>query len=103
MPRAVRIEPRMQLEAARMRLANRELERIVPGVRRTALLTGQVRRPRLQLRRVQRIRSRTHVQHDGVQDRKSTRLNSSHVKISYAVFCLKKKKKNDTQDIKKVR
>src|SRR5690606_40716264 len=28
---------------------------------------------------------------DGVLDRKSTRLNSSHVKISYAVFCLKKK------------
>src|SRR3989442_11049385 len=28
----------------------------------------------------------------GVQDRKSTRLNSSHVRISYAVFCLKKKK-----------
>src|SRR5690625_6266915 len=28
------------------------------------------------------------------QDRKSTRLNSSHVAISYAVFCLKKKKKN---------
>src|SRR3989442_10066163 len=27
------------------------------------------------------------------QDRKSTRLNSSHVRISYAVFCLKKKKK----------
>jgi len=30
---------------------------------------------------------------DEEQDRKSTRLNSSHVKISYAVFCLKKKKK----------
>src|SRR5690606_42044442 len=28
----------------------------------------------------------------GAVDRKSTRLNSSHVKISYAVFCLKKKK-----------
>src|SRR5690606_41997317 len=28
---------------------------------------------------------------DATQDRKSTRLNSSHVKISYAVFCLKKK------------
>src|SRR5690349_23387592 len=27
------------------------------------------------------------------EDRKSTRLNSSHVEISYAVFCLKKKKK----------
>src|SRR5690625_6923963 len=30
---------------------------------------------------------------DFIQDRKSTRLNSSHVAISYAVFCLKKKKK----------
>src|SRR5688572_31753482 len=29
-------------------------------------------------------------------DRKSTRLNSSHSQISYAVFCLKKKKKNKT-------
>src|SRR5437870_10361570 len=29
--------------------------------------------------------------HGGRQDRKSTRLNSSHVAISYAVFCLKKK------------
>src|SRR5436309_7383695 len=29
-------------------------------------------------------------------DRKSTRLNSSHVKISYAVFCLKKKKSSTT-------
>src|SRR3989442_9120559 len=30
-------------------------------------------------------------------DRKSTRLNSSHVRISYAVFCLKKKKKENAQ------
>src|SRR5690349_23352667 len=30
------------------------------------------------------------------EDRKSTRLNSSHVEISYAVFCLKKKKNNHT-------
>src|SRR5690625_6280622 len=30
-----------------------------------------------------------------VGDRKSTRLNSSHVAISYAVFCLKKKKRQD--------
>src|SRR3989442_10892151 len=29
------------------------------------------------------------------RDRKSTRLNSSHVRISYAVFCLKKKKKKN--------
>src|SRR6266508_6233471 len=31
----------------------------------------------------------------GPRDRKSTRLNSSHVAISYAVFCLKKKKQNN--------
>src|SRR2546422_5464829 len=51
---------------------------------------------------------RLHVEHHGVHepllqqpfhgaqvaDRKSTRLNSSHGYISYAVFCLKKKKKN---------
>src|SRR2546427_4452299 len=50
--------------------------------------------------RVQRLRQ--HVTPDredevverAVQDRKSTRLNSSHSQISYAVFCLKKKKKN---------
>src|SRR2546430_13165053 len=41
--------------------------------------------------------------HDGcdrtgvrIRDRKSTRLNSSHSQISYAVFCLKKKKKQNT-------
>src|SRR6266853_2035407 len=36
------------------------------------------------------------------KDRKSTRLNSSHSQISYAVFCLKKKKKtNETRSFKK--
>src|SRR2546428_5777985 len=38
------------------------------------------------------------LEHDdgvGVTDRKSTRLNSSHDQISYAVFCLKKKTNND--------
>src|SRR5207253_7370582 len=34
------------------------------------------------------------------RDRKSTRLNSSHVAISYAVFCLKKKKKNKVSNLK---
>src|SRR5438874_9783959 len=34
------------------------------------------------------------------RDRKSTRLNSSHVEISYAVFCLKKKKKKNNKKIK---
>src|SRR5258708_23706383 len=38
--------------------------------------------------------TRCTIQAPGVRDRKSTRLNSSHQIISYAVFCLKKKKKN---------
>src|SRR3712207_8227697 len=49
--------------------------------------------------RAHRLRSvrRQHIReisiNPGRQDRKSTRLNSSHANISYAVFCLKKKKK----------
>src|SRR3712207_7304754 len=47
------------------------------------------------------------VQHDeirpglklGARDRKSTRLNSSHANISYAVFCLKKKKNKKTKQV----
>src|SRR5690349_3712249 len=37
-----------------------------------------------------------------LRDRKSTRLNSSHVEISYAVFCLKKKKKTQKQPLNKL-
>src|SRR5690242_21583389 len=33
-----------------------------------------------------------------IRDRKSTRLNSSHMSISYAVFCLKKKTQRNTRD-----
>src|SRR6266496_5982788 len=55
----------------------------------------QDREPRLQRQHLLR-QFRTRVApagHRGAEDRKSTRLNSSHVEISYAVFCLKKKKK----------
>src|SRR5690606_40853285 len=44
------------------------------------------------------VHSKTSLSH--VSDRKSTRLNSSHVKISYAVFCLKKKITKSTNDIR---
>src|SRR2546430_7129553 len=37
-----------------------------------------------------------------VRDRKSTRLNSSHSQISYAVFCLKKKKQSDAQPLQRL-
>src|SRR2546427_6845175 len=45
--------------------------------------------------RANALRSRTA---RSTRDRKSTRLNSSHSQISYAVFCLKKKKKNNELD-----
>src|SRR5690606_18799751 len=43
------------------------------------------------------VTTATNIERYREQDRKSTRLNSSHVKISYAVFCLKKKNNNNIQ------
>src|SRR5690606_6829524 len=65
------------------------LER-VPGVAQVAVLGGVERE-------IQVLYDSAKLQAHNLtpaQDRKSTRLNSSHVKISYAVFCLKKKTKN---------
>src|SRR5256885_12595877 len=45
---------------------------------------------------VERLEGEARVADPG-EDRKSTRLNSSHLVISYAVFCLKKKKKSPVQ------
>src|SRR5436305_9142654 len=65
--------------------------RRAPGIRRLACARAHARAPgdtgipaRLAL---------------GGGDRKSTRLNSSHVRISYAVFCLKKKKKKQNNTL----
>src|SRR5690606_41136224 len=85
------IEVRRALEAAidRVRLASAaqvpdpQITQIGPGARIT--------------QRWQPV-SRAGVNIPGGKDRKSTRLNSSHVKISYAVFCLKKKKKKTQTD-----
>src|SRR5690606_41988079 len=65
-----------------------------PAGQQVATRLGQLVRP---------LGGQTHARSDGdgcirmhvAKDRKSTRLNSSHVKISYAVFCLKKKKKTE--------
>src|SRR5439155_20042044 len=60
---------------------SKDLPRVPPTEPNNAIATFQVKSGfRIELKRG-----------DGV-DRKSTRLNSSHVAISYAVFCLKKKK-----------
>src|SRR2546426_6247813 len=56
---------------------------------RPALHPGVVRDDPVPLQRVHRV----HLLVEQTLDRKSTRLNSSHLVISYAVFCLKKKKK----------
>src|SRR5690625_6639962 len=62
--------------------------------RRCTPASGSVRRLRSPTGRgTQQSRERT-------EDRKSTRLNSSHVAISYAVFCLKKKNKRENKKTK---
>src|SRR5690606_40168273 len=71
-----------------------DLERVVIRVQCLDVTPERVQRDapvhqRLRVRRVQRQRTIVGLK----RDRKSTRLNSSHVKISYAVFCLKKKMK----------
>src|SRR5947209_15812106 len=76
---------RARLESAieeRTRLAG-ELDEV-----RAALARGEA-----ELKKERRARAALEAQAEE-RDRKSTRLNSSHANISYAVFCLKKKKKN---------
>src|SRR2546430_7447428 len=57
------------------------------------LLDAALRGPVEELLRARGERAARHEDHPFGLDRKSTRLNSSHSQISYAVFCLKKKKR----------
>src|SRR5207302_1394765 len=66
------------------------------GTRKLRIWQGDDGRQQIKARGDQRCSAQTQGTDQVEQrwsDRKSTRLNSSHVKISYAVFCLKKKKK----------
>src|SRR3989442_5823126 len=67
---------------------------------RSELLHGPARRDGHRRARVARALFRDHDRAtlDRARDRKSTRLNSSHVRISYAVFCLKKKTHHSTTE-----
>src|SRR3712207_7262855 len=92
---------RRRAPAVQQAHADRDVAALEPGLRRRLQEAGQLRRltrvadeprgtddvdhPTGVRRRVPRV----HAERD--QDRKSTRLNSSHANISYAVFCLKKK------------
>src|SRR5439155_3955811 len=82
--------PSRELTTARHRVTlrrARQTSRGDPGARRDA--RAAPRPPRRRLRHLADAATREK------QDRKSTRLNSSHVATSYAVFCLKKKNGND--------
>src|SRR5688572_31051330 len=62
----------------------------------TTLFRSQLERETGRNRRNARAHDLARAARHDAQDRKSTRLNSSHSQISYAVFCLKKKKANIT-------
>src|SRR3712207_7452682 len=72
------------------RSADAKKRRPEQEIRRQTRFTRQLSRSLLPL-----FLGEDHRAHEGdeEEDRKSTRLNSSHANISYAVFCLKKKKK----------
>src|SRR6266540_6224275 len=77
--------------------AFRELE---PALR-AVVRSRRSRRPRVRDPSTARRRCTSPPHPPRTRDRKSTRLNSSHITISYAVFCLKKKKKKLNQYKKK--
>src|SRR2546427_1881509 len=77
------------LSVAAMSLPERIRDPLARGLRQTVLA------PFLALQQQTELLSASLERYDAV-DRKSTRLNSSHSQISYAVFCLKKKKKKDS-------
>src|SRR2546427_8503479 len=104
---------------ALLRLAGRRLALAVPGLLGVIVVTFLLNRalpgdpaaffagPAATRQAIEEIRARLGLDKSVPEqfvyyvDRKSTRLNSSHSQISYAVFCLKKKKKNrqNIQDI----
>src|SRR2546421_3607984 len=75
-------------------------ERLHIGVGRHAVLVAvALELAAHEICRRQRPHGREHLLLCVAQDRKSTRLNSSHDQISYAVFCLKKKKQNTSRNL----
>src|SRR5262245_64496308 len=82
-----RSRPCLWQGGARLRRGGLHLSAARRGVRGLPLRRGAARVPARPRRRSRQAAARL------CRDRKSTRLNSSHLGISYAVFCLKKKKK----------
>src|SRR5690554_7374715 len=82
-------------DADDVHLSMRQMSKVFHGDRVAVRIIGYDRRnrPEGRIEKVLERNTQTVVGRFYDQDRKSTRLNSSHVRISYAVFCLKKKKK----------
>src|SRR5690348_17620022 len=98
----VRRPPRLTLFPYTTLFRSHDEDAASANVREQRLALRQVQCVRVELLKddgLQRPQSRREARHavgaDGGEDRKSTRLNSSHPSISYAVFCLKKKKTYD--------
>src|SRR3712207_8651571 len=79
-----------QLQVDAVDLLARELVRRIEPLERLASDRPVLRR--LERHVLRRLERGCHGGHAAIGDRKSTRLNSSHANISYAVFCLKKTK-----------
>src|SRR3712207_6974261 len=79
---------RSQILAAGQQQPVERVERLVDGVAERR----HDQRPAARMRDGIDVRRRDQRSREDPEDRKSTRLNSSHANISYAVFCLKKKK-----------
>src|SRR5437588_8930339 len=84
-------EPR-RLEIAFHNIAGRFYISGIPSRTRRSWLANLEAEPRLTLHLKRGVKADLPARARIVEDRKSTRLNSSHTVISYAVFCLKKKK-----------
>src|SRR5436305_14530426 len=84
----IRRPPRSTLFPYTTLFRSEELGEVIMGLDIARVLLDRL--PKRMLCLFERRSSRT-------RDRKSTRLNSSHVRISYAVFCLKKKKKKQNK------
>src|SRR5437667_6467491 len=85
---------RIRLKAYDYRLLDQSVREIVETVRRTG---GRVAGPIPLPTHIERFTVNRSMWVGSGIDRKSTRLNSSHITISYAVFCLKKKNKKKSK------
>src|SRR5207237_5873274 len=77
MARSIRVEPRVQLEAALVGFRDSELQRIVPRIRRPTHSSGEILRPRLVWRCVKCVGSGSNLQNYGIQPERSCAIQNA--------------------------